>query len=253
MKEKTEALRHIRKAAANRAVTLVFPKRCPGCHEILENLFTEEQKNFCPDCQKKIHLIKQPVCLRCGKQLRDETKEFCGDCRKEKREFLQGKAVYRYSGPMKEAMYRFKYSNCRAYAGSFADDTVLRYTDWIQTIQPDAIIPIPMYPGKKRRRGYNQAEVFARELSRRWQIPLNTKQLKRCRDTMPQKELDDAGRRENLKNAFISRENDVQLNCILLIDDIFTTGMTMNAAAKALKAAGVCKVYCLCICTGIDD
>jgi ComF family protein len=106
-----------------------------------------------------------------------------------------------------------------------------------------------MYRKKEKRRGYNQAAVFARQLSQKTGIPV-AKAVSRIRDTRPQKELNDTERKNNLKNAFQNGKIIVKYNKILLVDDIYTTGSTADAVSEVLLAAGAEEIYFLCICIG---
>ena len=115
------------------------------------------------------------------------------------------------------------------------------------------IIPIPMYKRKKRQRGYNQAEILAKCLGKRLQIPVDTKSLARVRKTIPQKSLGRKEREINLKNAFKTSTNALELKKVLLVDDIYTTGVTMDEAAKVLWMAGAEEVHFLVLCTGKPD
>lgn len=148
-------------------------------------------------------------------------------------------------------MYRFKYSNKREYALFYAAEAAKLYGDWVKRNKIEVIVPIPMYPGKKRRRGYNQAEVFAKALGKELGIKVDRGLVKRVRDTTPQKELNDKERRCNLKNAFQFVPNIVKYKEILLVDDIYTTGSTMDAVAEVLLLAGVKNIYFICISIGI--
>ena len=114
------------------------------------------------------------------------------------------------------------------------------------------IVPVPMYKGKQRVRGYNQAEVFAKALSELLNIPAESQLIQRIRDTRPQKELNDVQRKNNLKNAFQMKENIVQYRHILVVDDIYTTGSTAQAVAEELIKTGVSRVYMMSICIGED-
>ena len=107
-----------------------------------------------------------------------------------------------------------------------------------------------MYRKKQKKRGYNQAEVFARALGRETGLPVEGRLLVRNRDTVPQKELNDRQRRQNLKNAFQLVPDIVKYRKILLVDDIYTTGSTMDEAAKTLLAAGAEQVYYICVSIG---
>ena len=208
-------------------ISFVFPRRCPVCDEILIT-----GSYICEDCRKKISFMKEPVCKRCGKTLEHERQEYCSDCMRKKHYFVQGKAVFEYQEEMKKSMYRFKYSNKREYADYYGIEAVRLYGAWIKRREIEAIVPVPMYIWKKRRRGYNQAEVFANRLGQLLSLPVECNLVKRIRNTRPQKELNDVGRKENLKKAFKIVPNIVKYKKILLIDDIYTTGSTIDAVAE---------------------
>ena len=147
-------------------------------------------------------------------------------------------------------MYRFKYGNRRTYAAFFADEAEKQCGDWIKRIGVEAVVPVPMYRKKERQRGYNQAAIFARELAVAFGLACEPGAVKRIIDTKPQKELGDAERENNLKNAFQAEEFIVKYKYILLVDDIYTTGSTAEAVARQLLAVGVEKVFFLSVCIG---
>ena len=147
-------------------------------------------------------------------------------------------------------MYRFKYGNRRTYAAFFADEAEKQCGDWIKRIGVEAVVPVPMYRKKERQRGYNQAAIFARELADAFGLACEPGAGKRIIDTKPQKELGDAERENNLKNAFQAEEFIVKYKYILLVDDIYTTGSTAEAVARQLLAVGVEKVFFLSVCIG---
>lgn len=228
----------------------IFPQRCIGCDDVLEPW--EKANGVCASCIKngKVRLAKEPLCKKCGRGLKSNTMEYCERCQRHSHIFIQAKPVYFYSGEAKKGMYRFKYANRRAYARTYAKTAVLMHSRWLKAINPDVIIPIPMYKKKERDRGYNQATVFAKELSKVTGIPCDDKTLIRTRNTTPQKLLDATERQENLQNAFQLREVGVKYKTVLLVDDIFTTGATVDEASKALLSAGVENVYVMTVCVG---
>ncbi len=120
----------------------------------------------------------------------------------------------------------------------------------IKIWSPDVIVPVPMYAKKQRARGYNQAEIIACELGKIMHVPVNTQFLKRNKNTVPMKEVSGHDRSKNLENAFIADKNVVKYKKILLVDDIYTTGATLDACAAVLKKYGVEKVYGACLCIG---
>lgn len=162
----------------------------------------------------------------------------------------QGRSVYVYRGEICRSVYRFKYSNRREYAGFFAEKAAQRYGEWIAQCGIEAIVPVPMYRHKKRRRGYNQAEIFAKELAMQLSIPFVANGVKRIRDTGPQKLLSNVERKNNLKKAFQAEEFIVKYKCILIVDDIYTTGSTVEAVAEVMRRTGVERVFFLTLCTG---
>ena len=207
-------------------------------------------KDTCEDCRKKVICIGEPSCKKCGKPLEDQRREYCTDCMRKKHYFSQGKAVFVYQGEIRQSMYRFKYSNKREYADFYAKEAVRIYGDWIRRKQIEAIVPVPMYRLKEKGRGYNQAAVFARTLGEKMNLPVEKRMVKRIRNTTPQKELNDVERKINLKKAFQLVPNIVKYRKILIVDDIYTTGSTIDAVAEVLLQAGVDEIYFLCISIG---
>lgn len=230
---------------------ILYPRRCFLCDDILEPW----EKELHPACKMRL----QPVgsaCAACGRPV-SHRQELCPSCRRRKPPYEQGKAIYLYQDEIKETMYRFKYANKREYARAFAAEAVRRYGDWIDKNAIDCIIPVPMYRKKQKARGYNQAQVFAKALSRAFErkcnrrLPVLTKGILRIVDTPALKTLTKEERYNNLKNAFQIEINMVECGKIaLVVDDIFTTGATADSLARALKQAGFDKIFFLSICIG---
>lgn len=229
---------------------VLYPKRCPICDEVVHVEFLSDEYPICERCKREIEYVTEPMCKKCGKPLGNERQEYCGDCRKEKHSFTQGKALWAYKGAVKKSVYRLKYSNRREYGMAYGQELVRQYGEWIRKKQIQGIIPIPLHKKRKRQRGYNQAEVIAKEMGRLLQMPVYDDLLIRRVNTTPQKELNDKERKNNLKKAFKMCENNVQLEKVLLIDDIYTTGSTIDGAAAALLEAGVMEVYFVSVSIG---
>lgn len=147
-------------------------------------------------------------------------------------------------------MEGFKYHNKREYSDFYADDIARHLGYSIQAWNADILIPVPIHQIRKRKRGYNQAELLAKKIGNKIGIPVDSEKLFRIKKTLPQKELNDIERRKNLEDAFHVDKNVVQYKKAIIIDDIYTTGSTIDACAKALKAAGVKYVYFICLCIG---
>ena len=226
-------------------LNLFFPRRCPVCDDIVplaEGL-------ICQGCRAKPQYIREPRCKRCGKQLSDDAKVFCNDCMHRKHVFDYGYALYDYQS-MRKSIYRFKYHGRCEYARFYAEDIFEKLNEEIRLMDADSIVPVPIHASRKKNRGYNQAELIATELSRLTGIPNYPNLVKRVKKTVPQKELDIQERQNNLKKAFNISADVVKLNKTILVDDIYTTGSTLDAVALELKRHGVQAVYFIALCIG---
>lgn len=230
-------------------VGIIFPPRCPVCDQILDRA----EDYIHEKCVAALFPVEGRCCMHCGRML-SVSGEYCPDCGRKKNQnvisFKQGKALWQYRGQIKRTMYRFKYSNKREYAYFFAKMAAGKYGTWIKSKDIEAIVPVPMHRRKERRRGYNQAMVFADYLGRELGLPVAKNLVCRVRDTAPMKNLNDKERKKNLKNAFQIKRNIVQYSYILVVDDIYTTGSTADALTDVLIQSGVKEVYFLSICTG---
>ncbi|MCR4566818.1 MAG: ComF family protein [Pseudobutyrivibrio sp.] len=232
----------------NSCVGILYPKRCVSCEKVL--LKIEKEAGICRACSKKIKIVGPISCMKCGSPIVDEAEEFCINCKKTSHYFDQNKAVFRYESPIKESMYRFKYSNRRCYAKTYARHAYKIYGSWIRENSIEAIIPVPMYTPKEKRRGYNQAAVFAKELGKLASLQVLEDLIQRDKETEAMKALNRLKRKKNLLNAFTLNKNVVQFRKVLIVDDIYTTGTTLNSVAKVLKHGGAAHVYGLCISIG---
>ncbi len=226
------------------AKQLLFPLRCPICDEPVRT-FGEK---ICPECMTKKKMLVTPYCMKCGKKLHDD-EEYCGDCHKLNHIFARGRALYEYES-VAASIYRFKYSGRQEYGDFYGEELAFYLGDFIREVQPDALIPIPLHVRRKRRRGYNQAAVLARVLGKQMDIPVRENYLIRVKNTTPLKRLNPKERQNNLKKAFIIRQNDVKLKKVMLVDDIYTTGSTMDEAARTLMDSGVEAVYFVALACG---
>ena len=188
--------------------------------------------------------------MRCGKPLQKETAEYCADCRKRDSDVVQGRSLWLHQDPVPGAVYRFKYHNRRCYGKLFAGEMALYYGPWIASKDIGVIIPVPLHPSRKRKRGFNQAEILAAVLSEQTGIPVRRDVLFRIKKTKPQKTLDPGERRDNLKGAFAVSGRWKPCRNVLLIDDIYTTGSTIERCAGMLKKAGAENVWFLTISIG---
>ena len=227
-----------------RLLDMVFPARCAVCDEVLP--FGE--KDICKNCKKKIQYLGNQVCLCCGKGVREED-EYCYDCRKRKHDFDQGRALFSYEF-IRLSLYRFKYAGRKEYGRFYAKSIAREFQMQKQIWQPQALLPVPIHAKRRKKRGYNQAEEIALELGKIWNLPVITNLVYRTKNTRPMKEIVGTDRQNNLKKAFKLGTNDVKLNTIIIIDDIYTTGSTIDAVARECRKAGIEKIYFITVSVG---
>lgn len=222
----------------------LYPARCPVCDGVLL-----QEEEVCEECLPKLRYVREPRCCKCGKPLQIEEEEYCYDCMDGRHIYDSGLALYEYES-IKDSLYRFKYKGRCEYAGFYGKEIAERLGDRIRKWHPDVLLPVPMYKRKERMRGYNQADLLADAVGAALHIPVRQDLMLRQRQTVPLKELDPVRRQINLKNAFNIGQFDVKLNCIIIVDDIYTTGSTMDEMAKVLKAVGVSRVHFLTLAIG---
>lgn len=225
-------------------LNLLYPRCCPVCHKILK----DQKRLICPDCAGRLKPIRQPFCQKCGRPV-EEGAEYCRDCRAGGHLFSQGRAIFLYNKEMKDSLIKYKYYGRREY-GDFYGTAMCRYAEKeILRWRPDVIVPVPLHPGKQRMRGFNQAEYLARKIGSFYGIPVSDQILRKTGKTRSQKKLGIKERKKNLKGAFsVSRRLDGLT--ILIVDDVYTTGSTMDAAAECLWEKGAGKIYFLTLCIG---
>ena len=224
---------------------LLFPSRCVVC----DGLTDCPGEKVCRKCKNQIVYIHDPYCLKCGKQLGQEEKEYCNDCERIRHLYVQGTVLYDY-GSMADSVFRFKYGGRAEYAAFYGRDLYEKKAEWLAGIRPDALVPVPVHSSRMRSRGYNQAYLIARELSRHCGIPVRNNLIGRTRRTKPLKNLSHEERQNNLKKAFKILKNDVKLSTIVIIDDIYTTGSTVDAMSRTFREAGVGQIYFMALAIG---
>ena len=200
----------------------------------------------------KLHFIRQPSCKKCGTELIADRAEYCPDCLRRQRSFESGVALIRYDTVAQKSIAAVKYKNRREYLDFYAEAIARRYGYFFKCHKDAVLVPVPVHPARLRSRGFNQAGELAVRLGRLTGLPVNERLLVRTKKTAPQKELGPDERLRNLRHAFaVPAGIAAKLpQTVILADDIYTTGSTIEACARVLKAAGVRQVYFVSICIG---
>lgn len=234
-----------------RILPLLYPGHCPVCNTILSY-----GTLICPKCEHKLSFTSSPVCFSCGKPISSPEQEYCYDCRIFPKSFQGGCALLLYNEKSRPAMMAFKYKNARFYSHFFTQAILKHHQTQLRKWHPDAVIPIPIHKNKYKKRGYNQAELLAKDLSVLLNLSYYPNILIRSVDTLPQKNFSPQARLNNLQKAFAINPKHRNLlstfSSVLLIDDIYTTGATMEACTRILLENDVQKVYIYSICIGIS-
>ena len=219
----------------------MYPQKCPFCGKI-------EKQRICKECRKKILPVEEPRCKKCGKPIREAEKEYCYDCTMIRHVFEEGRSIWIHKEPVSRAVYALKYQNRRIYAKAFGEEMADQYGYYLRE-KKELIVPVPLHRKKMRIRGYNQAALVAEVLGEITGISVDEDILVRVKNTKPLKQLNDKERRRSIRGAFSVRKS-VWAKTIVLIDDIYTTGSTLDEAARVLLKAGAEKVYFLTISIG---
>ena len=223
---------------------LLYPPRCPVCDRLLDRGFF-----FCPECRKKLPVITGSRCRKCSRPLPDG-EDLCPDCLERPRSFDEGLGLCSYDAVMKRILYALKYKNRKEYGVSLGHFLAENTRDLIRLWGIDAILPVPVHKKRLRQRGYNQAEVMARVLAEETGLPLLGRAVVRQGETRAMKLLDREERRENLRTAFAAGSESVRDRHVLILDDIYTTGATVEAIGQLLFTSGAASVSFLTVCIG---
>lgn len=228
----------------------LYPSRCGVCGNFCDT-------PICSDCQSKWRLVTTPYCLWCGKPFEPlaKTSPLCGLCLQGRYRFHGARSVVRYEGIGRETVHALKFNGKARLAKPMGKamaqvlhqvlqgDNALLPEGWQS---PDFLIPVPLHPKTERIRGYNQAALLAEVVGEALGIPVLPRLLTQVRPTKPQASLGEKERWENIKGAFAVTDAEmVQGKVVVVVDDVMTTGATLQEAAKVLQRAKVRQIYCL--------
>lgn len=234
---------------------LLFPPRCQVCGAFSEN-------PLCETCRDGIEFMAGDLCAYCGIMLRDQPPEklpggLCPDCR-EGRWISAARSAGLHTGSLRDAIITYKFNGRRRLAGTFGRMLADVFTAEIEADRSlplslcAALVPVPLHPKRRHWRGFDQAELICEEFARRVGMPMWPDALERIRHTQPQTHVRGMSRRENVRGAFEARKPwRLEDASVVLVDDVFTTGATLDECAMVLKRAGAAAVYGLTVSRGV--
>lgn len=215
----------------NEVIDFFFPRECIECGKVGDFI--------CIQCAKKFTRPIPPLCLRCGKP--ESSGTFCYECWGKCNGLDSIRSVFIFDGTLRKAVHSLKYHNLRSIAQCLGSYMADYYS--ANGMTGDVLVPVPLHDLRIRERGYNQSGLLASEISRNVGIPVNQTFLKRIRNCKPQARTSGVEeRRRNMENAFGCTGNGVNGLDVVVIDDVCTTGATLEACASVLKAAGAKRV-----------
>jgi ComF family protein len=220
------------------ALDFLFPRFCVGCGK--------EGSFVCAACLASLKRIENPVCSRCGIPLVSagssvNNAPLCANCAGWAADIDSIRSPFEFDGAMRKTVHEFKYRNLRAISGQLAQLLAEYLSD--HPIDYDVIVPVPLHPKRLRERGYNQAGLLSGDLSKLTGVPVNdTSLIRRVYNVQQAKTAGLAERHKNVIGIFSIIDVDLHQKKVLLIDDVTTSGATLNACAAVLKASGVYSV-----------
>jgi len=214
------------------AVESFFPRRCVGCGKVGGFL--------CSECLGKLPRLLPPLCPNCGRS--QASGIVCPDCRQRQTEIDGIRSLFRLDEVIRKAIHQLKYRNLKAISPCLAE----LLSDYLESnsLPGEALLCVPLHPRRLRERGYNQSGLLARELGKRIGMPVIEDCLIRVKQAQPQvRAVDVAERRRNVADAFVCRDERISGKQIILIDDVCTSGATLESCASALKSKGAASVW----------
>ncbi len=221
---------------------LIYPKICLHCEAA-----GEQGMDLCLRCYENLSRAKF-ACQRCALPLKSDNAKICGACSNRELNFEQSIAPFQFEGFIRESVYQFKF-NQKLNQGKLLAQLFLRHIETIKVEIPDVIIPVPLHRKRLRKRGYNQALEIARIFSKQLGCDLSYQSVFRNRDTSVQMDLPAKQRYKNVKGAFSINKEACELTNkhVCIVDDVMTTGNTVNEVAKCLRKVGAERIDVWCV------
>ena len=223
------------KQFAKTFLNIICPPVCPICGEAVD-----EPHCLCQKCYQKLHFITKPCCSVCGRPFEYQGLEnmICATCMKKAPSFSMARSALEYDDFSKQLVLAFKHGDRTELTPLFVKFLMQADPEIFQNV--DLIMPVPLHWTRRLKRKYNQSALLGKALGRKMGLPYSEKYLKRVRRTESQGKKKQKERQKNVKNAFLTIHSDqIRGKTVLLVDDVMTTGATLNECAKVLKKEGV--------------
>ena len=230
---------------------ILFPERCLACGTELKG---RQEISYCAPCFQDVRLLLEPFCTMCGLPFYEAAGEshLCGFCLKKGWHFRQARAVTPYQAPVTEAIKMLKYGGKMYGLATFAA-LAQQYLEHQPLEQPDLIVPVPLHIKRLRQRGFNQALILCKKIFPAWSAKIDPHSLEKHCWTQPQTGLSGAARRRNVRNVFkVCKPEKIKNKKILLVDDVFTTGATVNECSRILRKSEASRVDVFTFARAID-
>lgn len=234
---------------AERIADWFYPRICPGCGQVSDR----SGRHLCWGCLSRIELYTHSLCERCGCFAEGQVAHgfICGACKGARPAFDRARAAGRFAGVLRELVHQFKYGQALWLRQDLLDLLHGCLMAHFAQEAVDVVLPVPLHPVRERERSYNQAALLAQGLAQRIGRRYDARALVRMRQTETQTQLDAAHRRMNMLGAFsVARPAWVTRRNVLLVDDVMTTGATLNECARMLKKAGARTVWAVTVGRG---
>lgn len=219
------------KQLRNEVIDFFFPRSCVGCGKVGDFV--------CIKCSKKLARLQPPICQRCGRP--ESSGTYCNECWGTNTGLDSIRSVFVFDGIIRSAVHELKYRNLQSIAGCLSQYMAEYFQE--NKLTGDILLAVPMHEKRMKRRGYNQSELLANEISNMISIPVISGVIVRARDNKPQARTTCVEeRRKNMENAFTCVSNDIKGKEVIIIDDVCTSGATLEACAAVLKERGAKKV-----------
>lgn len=228
-----------------------FPPLCHVCRRFIPDAGA---LHICAPCREGMPSVEHPLCTICGTPFLGAGNDHpCGDCLTDRPAFDIARAPLLYEGHSRKLIHAFKYSNKTHLRRPLALLAAESLTEFVASRAPDVIVPVPLHVRRLRSRGFNQAVLLGELLARMWRIPLARRAMQRIRWTEPQISLSADERRNNVKGAFaVADRAAVAGKHVLLLDDVLTTGSTVQECSRVLKRAGAAAVTVITIARAVQ-